>query len=170
MQRHFFFGPNPPWARGKGHKVKYHLISITKSISKIFIPNFVCILTNERYKTYQTGFSFCLPRGGQTFRPEPVVTSKKYADSLQYFYNTHCIPYSTNLKSLNDILFFFSYISMKRFLIRNRYMYLIGYNHMVHIFLCSARHHCQFDMPHDYVGFFFDPLCTPGPQSPTPGA
>ena len=28
-------------------------------ISKIFIPNFVCVLTNERYKTYQTGFSFC---------------------------------------------------------------------------------------------------------------
>ena len=31
----------------------------TKSISKIFILNFVCVLTNERYKTYQTGFSFC---------------------------------------------------------------------------------------------------------------
>ena len=30
--------------------VKYHLISITKSNSKIFIPNFVCVLTNERYK------------------------------------------------------------------------------------------------------------------------
>ena len=29
------------------------------SISKIFIPNFVCVLTIERYKTYQTGFSFC---------------------------------------------------------------------------------------------------------------
>ena len=41
-------------------KVKYHLISITKSISKIFIPNFVCVLTNARYKTYQTAFSFCL--------------------------------------------------------------------------------------------------------------
>ena len=26
------------------------------SISKIFIPNFLCVLTNERYKTYQTGF------------------------------------------------------------------------------------------------------------------
>ena len=26
------------------------------SISKIFIPDFVCVLTNERYKTYQTGF------------------------------------------------------------------------------------------------------------------
>ena len=29
------------------------------SISKIFIPNFVCVLTNERYKTYQMGFLFC---------------------------------------------------------------------------------------------------------------
>ena len=48
-----------PGALGRGQKVKYHLISITKSISKIFIPNFVCVLTNEIYKTYQTGFSFC---------------------------------------------------------------------------------------------------------------
>ena len=46
-------------AMGRGQKVKYHLISITKSNSKIFIPNFVCVLTNERYKTYQTGFLFC---------------------------------------------------------------------------------------------------------------
>ena len=29
------------------------------SISKIFIPNSVCDLTHERYKTYQKGFSFC---------------------------------------------------------------------------------------------------------------
>ena len=49
-----------PGALRRGQKVKYHLISITKSISKIFIPNFVCVLTNERYKTYQTGFLFCL--------------------------------------------------------------------------------------------------------------
>ena len=26
---------------------------------KDFIPHFVCVLTNEIYKTYQTGFSFC---------------------------------------------------------------------------------------------------------------
>ena len=38
--------------------VKYHLSSITKSISKILKPNFVCLLTNERYKIYQTGFLF----------------------------------------------------------------------------------------------------------------
>ena len=53
-----FFGALPPGALGRGQKVKYHLISITKSISKIFIPNFVCVLTNERYKTYQMGFLF----------------------------------------------------------------------------------------------------------------
>ena len=53
-----FLAP-PPGALGRGHKVKYHLISITKSISKIFIPNFVCVLTNERYKTYQTGLLLC---------------------------------------------------------------------------------------------------------------
>ena len=54
-----FFGP-APWGPGEGSKGQiYFLISITKSISKIFIPNFVCVLTNERYKTYQTGFLFC---------------------------------------------------------------------------------------------------------------
>ena len=57
-QRQFFL-PCPPGALGKGQKVKYHLISITKSISKTFIPSFVCVLTNERYKTYQTRFSLC---------------------------------------------------------------------------------------------------------------
>ena len=30
------------------------------SIPKIFIPNFVFVLTNERYNTYQTGVLFCL--------------------------------------------------------------------------------------------------------------
>ena len=34
------------------------LATLTKSISKIFIPNFVCVLTNKRFKTYQIGFSF----------------------------------------------------------------------------------------------------------------
>ena len=57
QRKEFFFAP-PPGALGRGQKVKYHLISITKSISKIFVPNFVCVLSNERYKTYQTGFLF----------------------------------------------------------------------------------------------------------------
>ena len=58
----------PPGALGRGQKVKYYLISIAKSISKIFIPNFLCVHTNERYKTYQTVISILLPgscpRGG----------------------------------------------------------------------------------------------------------
>ena len=49
----FFPRPLGPWGW-----VKYHLISITKSISEIFIPNIVCVLKNERYKTYQMGFLF----------------------------------------------------------------------------------------------------------------
>ena len=44
-----FFGSLPPGALGRGQKVKYKKISTTKSISKIFKPNFVCLLTNERY-------------------------------------------------------------------------------------------------------------------------
>ena len=37
-------------------RVNYHLISVTMSISKIFIPNFVCVLTNERYKHIRWDF------------------------------------------------------------------------------------------------------------------
>ena len=53
-----FLAP-PSGALGRGQKVKCHFISITKSISKIFIPNCMCVLTNERYKTYRAEFSFC---------------------------------------------------------------------------------------------------------------
>ena len=45
-----YFLPHPP---GEGSKSQ---ISITKSISKIILPNFVCVLTN---KTDQAGFAFC---------------------------------------------------------------------------------------------------------------
>ena len=51
----FFFAP-PPGALSRGQKVKYHLISITRSISMIFIPNFVFFLTNERYKHIRRDF------------------------------------------------------------------------------------------------------------------
>ena len=52
VQQHIFFGPPPPEALGGGgQKVKYHLISITKSISKILIPNFVCVLTNVIFES-----------------------------------------------------------------------------------------------------------------------
>ena len=45
-----------PWGPREGTKGQISFNFITKSISKIFIPNFVCVLANERYKTYQTGF------------------------------------------------------------------------------------------------------------------
>ena len=60
------FGSPPSVALGRGKKVKYHLISFTKSISKIFKPNFVCLLANERYISYLTRFSFVawvMPQG-----------------------------------------------------------------------------------------------------------
>ena len=56
-----FFWPRPlgPWGGAKrSNTIKYHNILITKPISKIFQPNFVCPLIHERYKTYHTGFSF----------------------------------------------------------------------------------------------------------------
>ena len=49
-----FFGSPPPGALGRDQKVNYHLIWITK----FFKPNFVYLLTKERYIKYQTGFSF----------------------------------------------------------------------------------------------------------------
>ena len=50
------FGP-ALW--GLGEMSKGQISFNFKSPSKMFIPNFVCVLTNKRYITYQTGFSFC---------------------------------------------------------------------------------------------------------------
>ena len=47
-----FAQPNGPYGRSKGQ------IPL-KSISKIFIPNFVCVITNKVYKTYRAKFLFC---------------------------------------------------------------------------------------------------------------
>ena len=61
----FFLAP-PPGALRRGQKVKYHLISITKSISKIFLPNFVCVLTNEDTKHIRRDFHsvpWVMPQG-----------------------------------------------------------------------------------------------------------
>ena len=54
------FGP-APWGPGEGSKGQI-LFNFNDKINfkDFFISNFVCVLTNERYKTYQTGFSFCL--------------------------------------------------------------------------------------------------------------
>ena len=88
-QRHIF-KPRPlgPWGGAKSSNIiKYHKISITKSISKFLKPNFVCVLTNERYKTYQMGFSF--GRLGHTPRVGLEGTlggwgSKKFQNSTRF--------------------------------------------------------------------------------------
>ena len=41
-----------PWGPGEGSKGQISFNSVSKSFSKIFIPSFVCVLTNERYKIY----------------------------------------------------------------------------------------------------------------------
>ena len=57
----YFFWPCP-WGPGEGPKghislniIKFQLQS---QFQRFFKPNFVCLLTHETYKTYQTGFSF----------------------------------------------------------------------------------------------------------------
>ena len=65
VQRQLFLAP-PPGALGRGQKVKYHIISITKSILKFFIPNFVYVLTNEDTKRFRRDFTsvtWVLPQG-----------------------------------------------------------------------------------------------------------
>ena len=53
-----FFWPHPlgPWEGSKG-QISFNFNY--KVIFKYFLSNFVFVLTNERYKTHQTGFLFC---------------------------------------------------------------------------------------------------------------
>ena len=60
-----FFGPAPWGPHGEGPKGQISL-NFNYKISKIFKPNVVCLFTNERYKTYQTGFhlaAWVMPQG-----------------------------------------------------------------------------------------------------------
>ena len=62
----------PPGALGRGQKVKYHLISITTNIfifNKIFIPNFVCVLINERYKKIVNEYDQEIPQSQTADNP-----------------------------------------------------------------------------------------------------
>ena len=49
----------PPWGPGEGSKGQISFKFNYKVNFKDFIPNFVCVLTNERDKTYKMGFLFC---------------------------------------------------------------------------------------------------------------
>ena len=53
-----FFGP-APWGPGEGSKGQISFNFNYKVNFKDFYTKLVCVLTNERNKTYQTGFSFC---------------------------------------------------------------------------------------------------------------
>ena len=53
-----FFGSPPPGSLGEGPKGQMSLNLNYMVNLKVFKPNFVYLLTNERYITYQTGFSF----------------------------------------------------------------------------------------------------------------
>ena len=52
------FGP-APWGPGEGSKGQISFNFNYKVNFKDCFANFVCVLTNERYKTNQTGFLFC---------------------------------------------------------------------------------------------------------------
>ena len=52
-----FFGP-APWGPGEGPKGQISFNFNYEVNFKDFYTK-LCVLTNERYKTYQTGFSFC---------------------------------------------------------------------------------------------------------------
>ena len=51
-----FFCPTP-WGSGEGSKGQISFNFNYKVNFKDFYTKLVCVLTNERYKTYQTGFS-----------------------------------------------------------------------------------------------------------------
>ena len=53
-----FFGP-APWGPGEGSEGQISFNFNYKVNFKKNIPNCACVLTNERYKTYQTFFLFC---------------------------------------------------------------------------------------------------------------
>ena len=58
MHQHHFWGPRPlgPWGGTK----RSNIITpeLQSHFQRFYKPNFVILLTNERYITYQTGFSF----------------------------------------------------------------------------------------------------------------
>ena len=75
-----FFGP-APWGPGEGSKGQISFNFNYKVNFQDFIPNFVCVLTNERYKTHQTRFSFfswVMPKGWDSGALGEPRGSKKF--------------------------------------------------------------------------------------------
>ena len=57
MQQQFFL-LHPLGACGGVNRSNINKFQLQSQFQRLFIPNFVCVLTNERYTTYQTRFSF----------------------------------------------------------------------------------------------------------------
>ena len=54
-----FFGP-APWGPGEGSKRQISFnFNYKVNFKDFYIKLCLCVLINERYKTYQKGFSFC---------------------------------------------------------------------------------------------------------------
>ena len=103
--RNVIFFDLPPGALGRGQKVKYHLISITKSISKIFIPDFVCISQMKNTKHIRRVFILSpgpCPRGGTwgylgakiKFRPAVCPLCYLLLNHWTKFNQIWCVSYS----------------------------------------------------------------------------
>ena len=66
MQRHNFFGSPPPGALGRGKKVKYHKISITKSIERFLNQTFCVFSQMKDIKNIRRDFhsiAWVMPQG-----------------------------------------------------------------------------------------------------------
>ena len=79
-----FFGPASwgPWEGSKG-QISFNF-NYKVNFKDFFLPNFVCVLTYERYKTYQTGFSFC-PLG---HAPGVGLLGAGGAQGVNFFFQT----------------------------------------------------------------------------------
>ena len=94
-QRKFFW---PPGVLGRRQKVKYHLISITKSISKSFIPNFVCVfsqMNNTKHirRVFILSPGSC-PRGGTWGYLGVKLKFRPASCPLCYLVLNHCTKFN----------------------------------------------------------------------------
>ena len=98
------FGVPARWSLGEGPKGQKPFNLNYKVNFKDFKPNIVCFLKNERYKTYQMGFSFSrlgyAPR--EAWEPHPLgpwggakrsnIIRSQFQSQFQRFYNqTLCV-------------------------------------------------------------------------------
>ena len=78
-----------------GQKVKYHLISVNMSISKIFIPNFVCVVQMKDTKHIRRdfysvtlvmpqGWDFGVPRGVNFFSNMVITGIIPFSDCGEF--------------------------------------------------------------------------------------